>query len=325
MNQSLVSIIILNWNGKEHVFKCIESVMKQTYCNVEVIIVDNGSNDGSKEIIKNEHNKYKMIENNNNMGYAFGMNQGISESTGDYIILLNQDVYLHKDFISHCVRKANSNVLIGAIGGRVYSWIGNNFTFCIQPGEGELFFLKKRFQGYGGVDTDAFVFRPSGCFPFLRKAMLNDLKKYNGYYFDESFVTGWEDMDLFFRMQLRNWKCLFTPDAYGWHVGSGSVGGKNTFFKKDIDYQVRILRNRYYTIIKNIPNNIILWLLPYLIITEISLMPYFIVRSPKSIFALFMSWAYVIWNIRKLYGNRKIIQKSTNVDRNYLKQYFVKI
>jgi GT2 family glycosyltransferase len=326
MDLDLVSIVILNWNGKEHVYKCIDSVIRQTYPNIEVIVVDNGSTDGSIENIKFLHKNFIFIENNDNKGYAFGMNQGITKSGGKYIIPLNQDVYLHKDFVMQCVNKIENDPQIGAVGGRVYSWVNNEFTNNIQRGEGELFFLKKRFQGYGGVrvDYDALVFRPSGCFPFLRKNMLDDLKWENGYYFDESFITGWEDMDLFFRMHLRNWKCLFTPCAYGWHVGSGSVGGKSTFLKKNIDYQVRILRNRYYTIIKNIPINIIIWLFPYLLLTELALMPYFLIRSPKSIIALISSWVHVIINMRVLYNKRKLIQKSIIVEKNYLKKYFVK-
>jgi len=321
----LVSIIILNWNGGLYVQRCLDHVLKQSYKPIELIIVDNGSNDGSLEKLKQSHRECIYIENSDNRGFAAGMNQGISIAKGDFIVPLNQDVCLHKEFISACVGKILTDEDIGAIGGRVFAWVGDELTGDLRKGEGERTYLLKRFHVIGGVQTDgeAWVFVPTGSFPFLRKKMLDDLYLHSGYFYDEKYVTGFEDMDLFFRMHLRNWKCLFLPSASGWHVGSGSVGGKSTFFSKKTDYQIKILRNRYFTMFKNLPASIFWWLSPYLFLTEAAMLPYFLLRSPKSILAWLVAWYQFVGSLPDMVIKRQRIQKSKLVKDDYLKQFFI--
>ena len=320
----LVSIIVLSWNGDLHIHKCIEHVLSQTYANIEVIVVDNGSTDLSLVKLKEKYTDFKYIEIGENIGFAAGMNRGIQASNGEFIIPLNQDVCLHKQYVQVCVIRITQDSSIGAIGGRVYSWIGDSLTNDLRKGEGEKTFFRKRFQGLGGIYSkeEVFVFMPSGSFPFLRKDMLEDVRNKENHYYDEDFVTGWEDSDLFFRMHLRGWNCLFIPNAYGWHVGSGSVGGKSTLLTKGHEYQIRIFRNRYNTLVKNIPLNIIFWLLPSLILTEILLVPYLIIYSPKSIKALMQAWYQTIRNLRTTIKKRNVIMGGSNVEPNYLKKYF---
>jgi len=325
VHNPMVSIIILNWNGQKHIHKCLEHVLNQTYEPLEIIIVDNGSTDGSIKKLKEMYPNLVYIENNKNLGYAVGMNQGISKSKGEFIIPLNQDVCLHKDFIEKCVSRIMQDEKIGAIGGRAYCWIGDELTNLLRKGEGELFFFRKRFQGFAGTksDKEAFVFAPSGSYPFFRRKMLEDIRETSGYYYDESFETGWEDNDLFFRIQLRGWKCLFYPYATVWHVGSGSVEGKSTLLDKSFDYQRRIFRNRYFTMIKNLPIDTFFWLFPYILVTELLLIPYLLIRSPKSLFALFISWWQVLKSFRSLKEKRHMIKKNTIVPKGHLKKYFI--
>jgi GT2 family glycosyltransferase len=317
---------LLNWNGDQHIHTCIQHILDQTYRFIEIIIVDNKSTDGSIQKITKMYPGFKYILNNSNLGFAKGMNQGINISNGEYIIPMNQDVCLDKKFVENCINKILKNDGIGAVGGRVYSWLGDELTCIIRQGEGEGYFLRKRFQGISGLKTESerLVFAPTGSFPFLKRSMLDDIFNVSGDFYDENYVTGWEDIDLFFRMHLRGWKCIFLPDAYGWHVGSGSVGGKSTLLEKDFDYQIRILRNRYFTIIKNLPINIILWLSPYLLIAELALIPYFLIKSPKTVLALIIAWKEIISNIGILKLKRKLILNSTIVPKNYLKQFFIK-
>lgn len=320
----LVSIVALNWNGEKHVHKCLAHVVAQEYKPIEVIVVDNGSVDGSLNRIKEKYPRFIYVENHNNRGYAAGMNQGIAASRGEFVVPLNQDVCLSREFVSRCVERMLSDSTLGAIGGRVFSWIGDELTEQLRAGEGERIFMKKRFQADGGNFTSDAVltFAPSGSFPFLRRAMLEDVRGVSGCFYDEAFETGWEDCDLWFRMHLLGWKCLFLPSAVGWHVGSGSVGGRATFFSKSVDYQLRILRNRHFTIIKNIPNRTLLWLLPYLSATELGIVPYFLVRSPRAVLALVGAWRQVIHELPGLLRKRAQIQRKRRVGEGYLKQYF---
>ncbi len=322
----LVSIVLLNWNGGEHVDPCLEHVIAQDYRPIEVIIVDNGSVDDSLERIKAAHPEFVYIENQKNRGYAGGMNQGIEASHGDFIVPLNQDVCLDKTFVSHCIARMIEDSTLGAVGGRVYSWMEDELTNRLRKGEGEQCFMRKRFQSDGGHFTNepTLTFAASGSFPFLRRSMLDDLKGTSGCCYDESYETGWEDCDLWFRMHLLGWKCLFLPSAVGWHVGSGSVGGKATFFSKALDYQLRVLRNRHYTIIKDLPWRTLLWLLPYLAATELAIIPYFLLKSPKSLLALAGAWSQVVRDLPVLLRKRAQIQESKRVNHAYLRQYFVR-
>ena len=90
MSNSLVSIILLNWNGDKYIYKCIEYLMDQTYNPLEIIIVDNGSTDGSIQKVMKQYPDFKYILNEKNLGFSAGMNQGIIASRGKYLIPLNQ-------------------------------------------------------------------------------------------------------------------------------------------------------------------------------------------------------------------------------------------
>jgi GT2 family glycosyltransferase len=322
----LVSIIILNWNGELHIHRCIEYVLMQSYTNIEIIIVDNASTDGSLQRIKEKHPNFLYIENHINRGYATGMNQGIKSSKGEFIVPLNQDVCLHKDFITECVCRMEINDKIGVIGGRVYSWINDRLTNIISKGGDGKFCLRKRFQAYSSIKTEkeTYVFGAAGSFPFFRWKTLKDIYQNTGDYYDEMYETGWEDLDLFFRMHLRGWKCLFVPGAYGWHVGSGSVGGKDTLLSKPFNYKVRILRNRYFTIIKNLPLRTLIWLFPWLALTEICMIPYFLFYSPSTLLALVKAYYLTILKLSAVIQKRIRIMKNIKVDQDYLKQFFIK-
>lgn len=324
VESKLVSIVLLNWNGEKHIHRCLEYVVAQSYKNIEVVFVDNASQDGSVEKVEKKFPHFTYIKNKQNRGYAVGMNQGIEASKGEFVIPLNQDVCLHKDFVRVCVERMSTGENIGALGGKVYAWIGDELTSGLRRGDGGVSYLRKRFQGYGGIQStsEELSFSPSGSFPFLRRKMLDDLFKVSGHYYDERFVTGWEDTDLFLRMNLFGWECRFLPEASGWHVGSGSVGGQSHFIGKKVDYQARVLRNRHFTIIKNLPPDIMFWLFPYLLVTELGIPFYFLVRSPKSLVALCLAWVEVITELPSLMKKRRLIQKNIRIPKGHLKKFF---
>ena len=91
MPNSRVSVIIPHWNGIEVLSDCLESLQKSTYTNLEIIVVDNASTDGSPDWVSLHYPNIKLIENNTNLGYAGGCNKGAKASTGDYLVFLNND------------------------------------------------------------------------------------------------------------------------------------------------------------------------------------------------------------------------------------------
>jgi len=322
----LVTIVALNWNGEQHIHRCLQSAAGQTYPNIEFILVDNGSNDGSLAKIKARYPQFHYVENGCNLGYARGMNTGLAAAHGDFVVVLCQDVCIDQNFVARCVERIAKDDGIGAIGGRVFSWIGDELTTQVRKGEGERFFIRKRFQGDGGHpsadETWTLIGAPS--FAFLRRAALDDIRSIAGFYFDESYGNYWEDFDLFLRLHLRGWKTLFFPSAFGWHVGSGSVGGNATWLSKPFDSQVNVLRNRYLTIIKNLSAPMLLWLCPYLLAAEVAIPPYLVLRSPKTLLAWLRAWGQVLRQSGTLFKKRRAIQRSRKVDPMSLRQYFVR-
>src|SRR4030042_5675917 len=114
----LVSINILTYNAQDLIEPCLKSVLEQTYPNLEIRVVDNASSDKTLEKIKNL--PVKIIRNKENLGFSAGHNVGIRESKGEYILCLNQDVILDKDFVRYAVEAMEKDNEIGAIQGKLY-------------------------------------------------------------------------------------------------------------------------------------------------------------------------------------------------------------
>src|SRR5262249_1737593 len=170
----LVSVIVLNCNGEKHVHRCLRHVMCQTHQPLEVIVVDNGSTDGSLQKLKAAYPELTYLENAKNLGFAAGMNQGIVASHGEFVIPLNNDVCLHQDFVAESVRRIKDDPGIGAIGGRVFWWVGDELTNELRRREGEHSIMRKRFQGdAGNVGTgEAWTLSPARRLPFFPQNML---------------------------------------------------------------------------------------------------------------------------------------------------------
>ena len=308
-----VSVIILNWNGLKYLNKCIKSVKDQTYPNVEIVLIDNNSSDSSFEIATSTFNIDKFVRNSENLGFARGMNIGIKEATGDYLMILNMDVYL----APNAIEKAMANFVdisnAGIVMGKEFSWnngaLINNETRSSGPG-----FLKLRGQGFfdkNRINKATFSFGAMGSFPIFRREVLEQLFEITGYYFDPKFETGWEDKDIFFRSHHLGWKFFYNPDIIGYHSVSGSVNNKTKLIDKDLIYQQRIFRNRYYFIYKNYPAYLLCLHFPFLLLTELVLYPYYLYKNPKSIKALFKAQKEFIKNLPLIKIEReKILDKS---------------
>ena len=321
----LVSVAVVNWNGDRFIHRCLEHVFAQTHAPLEVIIVDNGSTDGSLEKIKARYgDRCSYIVNTKNIGYSPAMNQAMAAATGEYVVQLNSDACLHEEFIAVSLARMQQDDRIGSIGGRVYQWDGDELTHTLRKGEGGRYYFRKRFQlrADESLDHEALSFGPASCFPLLRMRALKDVYESSGHYFDETFFAGWEDTDLWFRMQLRGWTSIFLPTAYGWHVGSGSAGQNQTFFTKSVPYRTRILRNRLFMLAKNLPASLLLRFAPYLVLTELAMIPYFMLRSPSSIPSFFSAWSQFLSDRGSVWEKRRRIQRGVVVSTDYIRGFF---
>lgn len=245
----LVSVIILTYNASAYIKKCLGSVLSQTYPNLEIIIVDNNSTDENVSIAKDllSHsaliaNCWSLIANSENVGFAAGQNQGIAASKGEFVLCLNQDAWLDKDFIANAVAAIGKDPKIATIQGNLIRYdFKNDKPLNIIDTHGLKIFKNRRVininQGSSFViarhEAISFfpieIFGADGAAPLYRKSALEDAKLLNEY-FDESFFMYKEDVDLAWRLRLLDWKTIYEPKCVAYHGrGAGDSAAQNYF------------------------------------------------------------------------------------------------
>ena len=222
-NHPLVSINLLTYNGRQYVENCLNSVLKQTYPHIEILVIDNASTDSTVNYLKQfrkETPKLKVIFNQRNLGFAAGHNQGIKESQGGFILCLNQDVVLDKDFVKRAVEILEKDGQAAAIQGKI---LRMPLTSKIIDVTGLVILKNRRIiaRAQGQTDQGQFekieeIFGADGAVPVYRRKALADVK-IKEEYFDEDFFAYKEDVDLAWRMQLYGWKVIYQPKAIAWH------------------------------------------------------------------------------------------------------------
>jgi GT2 family glycosyltransferase len=220
---TLVSVIVLNWNGGAHVRSCLDSLAVQDYNNLEVIVVDNGSDDGSDDFIKAHYPDVKLIENGANLGFAAGNNIGIRRSRGDYVVILNNDAELGAGAVGEMLRAIEKDKRYGACASRIYLKFENDLLDAagIAVCPDGLSIGRGRLEAGGRYMREEEVFFGSGCCMMCRREMLEDVRMGDDY-FDEAFFMYADDTDLGWRASLRGWKCIYASKAEVYHLHSAS-------------------------------------------------------------------------------------------------------
>lgn len=245
----LVSIIIVNWNGKALLEACLRSIYSQSSDAFEVVVVDNGSADGSVDAVKRSFPDVVVRENKSNLGFAKSNNIGIEAASKDskYILTLNNDTVLDRSFLGELIEAAEASpeavgmwapkilsiedhTLIDSVGGLLI------YPDGLAKGRGRLELDK------GQYDLVVDVFIPSACAGMYRKKMLDQIGG-----FDDEFFAYCEDTDLGLRARLAGWETRSVPQAVVFHHYS-ATGGRYTPFKAYL-----VERNRVWVAVKNLP------------------------------------------------------------------------
>ena len=240
-----VSLIILNWNGIGLIADCLRSVAAQTYPDFETLVVDNGSTDGSVELIEREFPSVRLIKNGENTGFCRGNNIGIAVASGELIVLLNNDAELAPDFIARVADAADLEPDVGMFATRILMHdrpsVFDSTGLLVYP-DGICRSRGWLEKDVGQYDTADEVLGPNGCAAAYRRAMLDDVGL-----FDERYFAYLEDLDLAFRGQLRGWRCRYVPDAVCFHKKS-ITSGYHSAFKAFL-----VERNRIWNALKLFP------------------------------------------------------------------------
>ncbi len=229
-----LSIVIVTWNSQEFIRNCLDSIfLSQVNFSSEVIVVDNNSSDETAKTVEQLYPQVNLIQNKKNSGYAKGNNQGIEESRGEYILLLNPDTQVLEDSLSLMYRFMEENPNTGALGPKLL-----NPDKTVQPscrefptfstliwefsGLSRLFPKSPIFgrwrMGYFDFDRQRETDQPMASCLMLRRAALEDVG-----IFDEDFAMFFNDVDLCYRIKKGGWKIYFYPEARVVHHKGGST------------------------------------------------------------------------------------------------------
>ena len=241
----LVSIVIVNWNGLRFLPECWAALRAQTYAPVEVIVVDNGSTDGSLAWLAAQTPAPRLIVNAANRGFAAANNQGLAAAQGQYVALLNNDAYPEPGWLAALVAAAEADSAIGMAGGLLVfadrPEVVQSAGICVDR-------CGVTWDAAGGQPTDQqgaalrAGFGPSAGAALYRRAMLAALGG-----FDEAFFAYLEDVDLAWRARRAGWQAALVPSARVRHVHSGT-GRQGSDFKT-----FYLARNKYRLLVKNYP------------------------------------------------------------------------
>lgn len=236
----LVSIVILNWNGAQDTIRCVESVKKQVYDNIEIIVVDNGSEDDMTILSPLKSKSVKLVRNKVNLGFAGGHNSALQFCKGEYVFILNNDAFVEKDTIKNAVKRMMADNKIAVVGGRSYhlteDGVSSGFYSyqSVDPSSADV-------HTYGGDDGIAEeTVTISGSAALIRRSVIDSVG-----YFDQRFFAYYEETDLFALYLRAGFKIVYDPSVKIQHKDGASTRTKRFM------YYYLMLKNQYLFAFKN--------------------------------------------------------------------------
>lgn len=225
----LVSAVILNYNGRRHLPELIESLRRQTYPKLEVIVVDNASTDDSIEFIRREYPEVQVIESSMNSGFSKGNNLGIKAAAGKFIFILNNDTKVDPGCVSALVKASRGRGQVGAVAARMMLYDNPGFINSLGNSVSPYTWGSDNYMGY--LDVGQFR-RPmsvfSACFgaALISRTALTEVGL-----LDPGYKFYYEDTDWCYRARLRGFRIIAAPDAIVYHKFSASTKDQPDYVK----------------------------------------------------------------------------------------------
>jgi GT2 family glycosyltransferase len=249
--QPAASVVVVNWNGLRFLDRCLGAVLaQQLEGGFEVVLVDNGSTDGSVEHVRANHPAVRVVESRRNLGFSAGADLGIAASRGRHIVLLDNDTEVRPGWLSALVAAAENDQGVGAVDCKVLfrepaGTINSAGLMMVPDG-------RTIGRGFGESDTGQYdqpaeVFGACTTASLFRRRMLEEVGV-----LDSAFFAYLDDTDLSWRMRLAGWRILYEPKAVVEHVSNGTGGRASDFLL------FRVNRNRLFLLVKNAPTGRVL-------------------------------------------------------------------
>lgn len=323
IEEPLVSIIIVNYNGYKHLKECFDTLDNLIYNNKEIIFVDNGSIDNSVDFIKEHYKNVKIIKLEKNYGYAIPNNLAAAQARGKYIALLNNDVSVNQFWLSELVKIAESAPTIGIVASKIYYYetpevinyaggffekFGYSRHICANLKDNEKFNSQRE------------TFFACGAALLIKRTLIDKIGL-----FDPLYFAYCEDLDLSWRAWIAGYKVIYAPKSFIYHKSSSVL---KEFIPRRLFLNER---NRLRTILKNYEIRSLVIVLPIYFKRRLLILKknIFIIINNQNL-AIFYFLIYIktfFWNlyhIHSLIKNRKIIGSYRKIDDKKMFQIFEK-
>lgn len=304
--KKLVSVIIVNWNGKHFLKECLTSLYNQNYKNIEVIFVDNNSKDGSVEYVRESFPKTKIIINKENLGFAEGNNVGYKHATGDYILFLNNDTKVTKNFILELVKVLKGDKKIGGAQSKILlmddpTKLDSVGAFLTNTGFLYHYGIAKKDSPKYNEQID--IYSAKGACMIFKREVLEKIKV-DGEILDSRYFAYFEETDMCHRIWLSGYRIVFAPKSVIYHKMGGTSAKLNNAF-----VQYHSFKNRINSYTKNLGAVELLKILPIHILLCEFFSLFSLLRLRFQLFLLIQK--AILWNIKEFiqtFSKRKYIQ-----------------
>ena len=308
-----VDIIIPHYNGWQILDGCLASLEKQTYPNICVSIVDNGTSDGSIQQATEKYPWVHVVKPGENLGYAGGCNFGFEATDGEYVVFLNNDTEHEPSWVAQLVAHAERDEKIAALqpkilsiqardnGERIFDYAGA--AGGLIDGLGYPYAIGRVFntveKDVGQYDEAQPIFWASGTAMFARRAALEQVGL-----FDDDFFAHMEEIDLCWRLLLHGYKIYSEPKSVVYHYGGATLkeGSPKKVYLNHRNNLMMIMKNRTFAQL--------LWILPLRAVLEFASMLFYYKKYGRE-----YSWTVLramFWNVQHLgmiWGKRRRTQK----------------
>lgn len=313
MKKDLVSVLVLNYNGMEYVEELFESLLEVKYPNLEILFIDNNSKDKSVEIVEKKYSDIKIIKLQKNYGFAKGNDIGLKYANGEYIVLLNNDTVVDKNWITELVEMAKKSEKFGIIVSKMYYY--NNKNMINYAGAGCDKFLNIYHIGMRKKDHDILnipmkTFYACGASLLIKRSLIEEIGL-----FDPNYFMYAEDLDFSWRVWLSGYKVVYCPKSFIYH----KISKKNEEFDSKKFFFAE--KHRLRTILKNYQIKSLIWILPVYLFIRLGMIIRNIIKKKLKINYFYKFLYALFWNLRnikKILKYRKFISSIRVKDDKFI-------
>ncbi len=300
ISQYKISVILLSYNSSHDLKECIPSVLKQNWPNVEIIVVDNASTDGTPSFIRSTYPEITLIETGSNCGYAGGNNIGANYADGDIVIVANPDTLMNPRWLLELIKPFYYDPSLKATTSKIMVYGQERINTCANLSHFTgVTFCRGLNEAPSGFSAQEEVGAVSGCSFAIRGSAFRELG-----YFDPDFFLYLEDTDLSWRLRLAGYRIKYAPSSVLHHKFKLTVSPQKVFYLE---------RNRYRMLLKSYGLKSLLIISPSLLLTEAITWGYAIINGRTHIIGKLRAYLWAARSLGKIMVKRREVQKSRKV------------